>query len=192
MDLLKLPDGLTLSLEPGQRYWLVTGQEQQLQTRFDECATALHKLKPGSVAALEGSGGLLSNLRVWENLVLPAWYHQQPPLLELEQRFVAAFAQVGITGEQLEKTASALPASLDRERKRQLALVRAVVQQPAFLLTDQDWYGWIARSAPKVYRDLFDELASVAPVIVLGVGSPELARGLIEVLPMVTNEAVGY
>ncbi|WP_283149327.1 hypothetical protein [Silvimonas soli] len=191
MDLLKLSDGLALSLEPGQRYWLVTGQEQQLQTRFDECASALHKLKPGSAAALESSGGLLSNLRVWENLVLPAWYHQQPPLADLEQRFVAAFARLGIDGEQLEKTASALPASLDREHKRQLALVRAMVQQPAFLLTDQDWYGWIVRSAPGVYRELFDELADVAPVIVLGVGSPDLARGLVEVLPNVANEPAG-
>ncbi len=188
MALLKLSGGITQTLEPGQRYWLICGNEQQMQQRFDACAEALNPLAPGQIGALEGAGGLLSNLRVWENLVLPAWYHHHQSLTQLEVRFQEAFAQLGLEGKALAQLAAALPASLDRERKRQLVLVRAYMQEAKYLLADQEWFGWISQPAPRGCKDLFEGMALSVPLIVVGIGAPDTAWHLQEIVPMPQTE----
>ncbi|GGP24508.1 hypothetical protein [Silvimonas amylolytica] len=184
MVVLKLADGIEQALEPGQRYWLVCGHEQQMQQRFDACAEVLNALAPGAVGALEGAGGLLSNLRVWENMILPVWYHQPQSMAQLESRFEAVFGQLGLEGDALKRLAAALPPGLDRERKRQLVLVRAYVQQARFLLADQDWYDWITHAAPHACQEVFAHLAQSAPLVVVGVGAPALSMQLQEIIPM--------
>ncbi|MBB5190035.1 ABC-type lipoprotein export system ATPase subunit [Silvimonas terrae] len=188
MALLKLSGGIEQTLEPGQRYWLICGNEQQMQQRFDACAEVLNPLAPGQIGALEGTGGLLSNLRVWENLALPAWYHRQQSLAQLEVRFQEAFAQLGLEGKALTQLAAALPASLDRERKRQLVLVRAYMQEARYLLADQDWFGWISQSAPHACKDLFERMTLAVPLVVVGIGAPDPALHMQEILPLPQTE----
>ncbi|GGP18740.1 hypothetical protein [Silvimonas iriomotensis] len=184
MAVLKLADGIEQALEPGQGYWLVCGHEQQMQQRFDACAEWLNQIAPGAVGALEGAGGLLSNLRVWENMILPVWYHRSQSMAQLEARFVEVTGRLGLAGEALARLAAALPAGLDRERKRQLVLVRAYVQEAQFLLADQDWYDWINHAAPTACKDVFAGLAESVPLVVIGVGAPALSAQLQEIIPM--------
>ncbi len=52
------------------------------------------------------------------------------PLPELEVRFVAALLRLGISDSEVERIATALPVTLERDRKRMLMLVRAAILRP--------------------------------------------------------------
>ncbi len=64
-------------LEVGQRYWCAAPTRAEAETQLDLAAGLAQASYPGQVAVLESNGGLLSNLRVWENLILPAWYQKK-------------------------------------------------------------------------------------------------------------------
>ncbi|KPC55208.1 hypothetical protein [Amantichitinum ursilacus] len=174
-DLTLAPTG-PIRLEPGQRYWCAAPTRAEAETLLDLAAGLVQLNYPGRVAVLESNGGLLSNLRVWENLILPAWYQKIAPLPELEARFVTALQRLGIGDTEVERIATALPVTLERDRKRMLLLVRAAILRPGLMLLDQDMWGHCARSA--LLRPVLDELSANAAVLVIGQGAPEQAWGL--------------
>ncbi|GFO55645.1 hypothetical protein GMSM_26520 [Geomonas sp. Red276] len=77
------------------------------------------------VAVVQSSGGLVSNLKVWENLVLPLEYHSKLSSADIEERGAAALQEVGYTGRLME-----LPAHLSVYQKRQIGLARAILTDP--------------------------------------------------------------
>ena len=185
-----LPGAGEVQLQTGQRYWLAAPTLAEAESLLDICAGSMQLKWPGKVAVLESNGGLLSNLRVWENLVLPAWYERVAPLPELEARFVRALQRLGMQEGDIELVAAALPATLERDRKRMLCLVRAAILQPGLMLLDQDSYGYLSRSTLPPLRALFfDDLAPQAAVLVVGQGAPDVRWSLRDLtLPEVLHE----
>lgn len=172
---LTLPGAGAVQLQPGQRYWLAAPTLAESEVLLDICAGAAQTRFAGQVAVLESNGGLLSNLRVWENLVLPAWYQNIASLAQLEARFVAALNTLGLHDADIENVASALPATLERDRKRMLCVVRAAVLQPGLLLLDQDMFAYLSRSTLPGIKQLLGELSARAAVLVIGRGAPDAA-----------------
>lgn len=81
------------------------------------------------LAIIPESGGFLSNLSAWENLLLPLAYHENPGELELEKRGLAALAAVGFHGDP-----ELLPSRLTLFCHRQLAIARAILTGADLLL----------------------------------------------------------
>lgn len=81
------------------------------------------------VAVVQPAGGLVANLKVWENLVLPLEYHTALPQAEIEARGMAALRRVGYTGGLME-----LPAHLPLHEKRRIGLARAMLADPALII----------------------------------------------------------
>ncbi len=97
----------------------------------------------GLAAIVPADGGLIGNLKVWENLVLPAAYHgdSAPRYAELEERAASLFAQFGVAGESFEALCTTLPDHLDRFDKRLCAFVRAVLTEPRIMVYDSMFDG---------------------------------------------------
>ena len=81
------------------------------------------------VAVLFPGGGLISNLKVWENLVLPLEYHADCKAQQIEERGRAALSRVGYSGGLM-----ALPGHLSLYQRRQVGLARALLTEPRLLI----------------------------------------------------------
>lgn len=76
-----------------------------------------------------GSGGLVSNLKAWENLTLPLYYHQHLNHDDIETRGVAVLDRLGYTG-----TLMALPGHLTISQKKIIGVARAMLIAPDVIL----------------------------------------------------------
>jgi len=81
------------------------------------------------VGVVYPGGGLVSNLKVWENLVLPLEYHLSLSPQEVDTRGLAALARVGYAGGLME-----LPGHLSHYQKKQVGFARALIAEPAVMI----------------------------------------------------------
>ncbi|BCL75172.1 hypothetical protein JHS3_09080 [Jeongeupia sp. HS-3] len=155
------------------------GCEHELRTSSShKMVVALQKYLPGQVACLQEGGGFVNNLRVWENLILPAWYHESVSLPVLEIRVAAALNQLGVAREERLSLMAALPASLSRAQRRTLALVRTLVQSPAWLVVEVEWLAWLNGAADIHCKEAFAALLRQCPALLLGAGAMQHAESL--------------
>ena len=87
----------------------------------------------GTVAA---GGGLVSNLKAWENLVLPAQYHRRIPATKLEAAGIAALERVGYQGPRM-----ALPGLMNLLQRKQVGLARALLLDAELMVYESLLYG---------------------------------------------------
>jgi phospholipid/cholesterol/gamma-HCH transport system ATP-binding protein len=75
------------------------------------------------------SGGLVSNLTVWENLTLPLYYHQSLSHGEIKARGMAVLDRLGFTGKLMAATST-----LTAVQKKMIGFARAMITAPDFML----------------------------------------------------------
>ena len=82
------------------------------------------------------SGGLVSNLKVWENLTLPLAYHTPLGEDEIESRGRSVLARLGYTGGLME-----LPGHLTLFQKKLIGFGRAMLTDPLLMLYESPLQG---------------------------------------------------
>jgi len=82
------------------------------------------------------SGGLISNLKAWENLILPSWYHGTRPPADAEGEVLALFREAGFSEEQVQTLMRKRPDELTKYEKRLVAMIRAILMDPDVLIYD--------------------------------------------------------
>jgi predicted ABC-type transport system involved in lysophospholipase L1 biosynthesis ATPase subunit len=87
-------------------------------------------------AIVPESGGLISNLKAWENIMLPAAYHRQASVADIEPRVTALFRELYPRAGDLRSLMASLPDRLSPIERRLVGLVRAFVSQPRVLIYD--------------------------------------------------------
>ena len=86
-------------------------------------------------------GGLISNLKVWENLVMPACYHSGAMPEDLEAETLEIYKYLGrdaISSDYMTK----LPGPLPINEKKLIALVREMLMQPRLIIYDALFEGF--------------------------------------------------
>jgi ABC-type polar amino acid transport system ATPase subunit len=83
-----------------------------------------------------GNGGLISNLKVWENVTLPLWHFFRHDVVEAEQRVVHWLGALGMAQEAFAEFMAAPPSGLEPWQRKLAGLLRALVQQPQVLVVD--------------------------------------------------------
>lgn len=136
---IELPCGqgepVQLTLSPGQRYLIVTVNPAQKSRLLAQLPAP-----PGS-AVVTADGGLISNLRIMENLTLPASYHRQIHTDELESLLLRLLHETGLDNQAIRHLVTKLPAQLSRYEKRLVSFTRAALLQPQVLVYDALWDG---------------------------------------------------
>lgn len=159
---------------PG-RWWLHAPHGEATASRIDEVAATAQQIWPGRVAILDSAATLISNLRVWENLILPTWHRDRCRLADLEQRLAEVFDLAGIAQPQREKLTRPLPATLDRGERRLVVLLRSILIEPQCVIAeDEFWRDLAGHSHDAAHKALFSGLNKVSCVVVIG-PSPALA-----------------
>ena len=103
-------------------------------------------------AIVSADGGLIGNLKAWENLVLPAAYHGDgiSRYGELEQRAARVFGEFGVSGASFEALCATLPDHLGRFEQRLCAFVRAMLTEPRIMVYDSLFDGLTREETGKV------------------------------------------
>jgi phospholipid/cholesterol/gamma-HCH transport system ATP-binding protein len=73
-------------------------------------------------------GGFVSNLKVWENLLLPLWYHGDADAARREPEVLGLLERLGMEPDRVPVFLGALPGSLPARERRVLGVVRAMLQ----------------------------------------------------------------
>lgn len=94
-----------------------------------------------------GSGGLVSNLKAWENLTLPLYYHQLFNKDQIEELGLAVLARLGYTG-----GLTALPGHLTVSQKKQIGVARAMLMGPEVILYESPLLGLNQEEKKKFFR----------------------------------------
>lgn len=85
-------------------------------------------------------GGLISNLKVWENITLPIWYHTGKRPRDVEDRVIAIFGEMG-KDTSLAKFMGRLSGALPTHEKRLAGMVRAMLMEPDLIIYDSIFEG---------------------------------------------------
>jgi len=96
----------------------------------------LQKAKPGSIGWIPALGGLISNLKTWENVTLPLWYHGRRQTQTTEELVARWLSELKLDQNEWERF-MASPAARLRPVERKLAgLLRGLVLAPQLLVID--------------------------------------------------------
>ncbi|MBW2053962.1 MAG: ATP-binding cassette domain-containing protein [Deltaproteobacteria bacterium] len=88
------------------------------------------------VGTIIGNGGLISNLRVGENIILPTWYHGTLKPQEALNRVSLILAKLGFKDSEVSEYLARTPGSLPAHEKRVVSLVRAMLTEPELIIFD--------------------------------------------------------
>lgn len=137
-------DALRLALSPGQRYHIVTVNPAQRSALLAQLPA------PPASVVVTADGGLISNLRVMENMTLPACYHRRIQSDELEPLLLQLLRETGLDDQAMRLLVAKLPAQLSRYEKSLVGFVRAALQQPQVLVYDALWDGMTRHELKKI------------------------------------------
>lgn len=96
-------------------------------------------------------GGLISNLKAWENLLLPAAYHRGLDAAAAETRVMALWREADPNRTDLREAMGKLPDRLTAFERRLVALIRAMLPQPDLLVYDFLSAGLEAGAGARLY-----------------------------------------
>ena len=125
---------LIFELDRGYHYSVVVHSEED-KGRFLDLF-----LHPPETAVISPDGGLLNNIRVDENLLLPTSYHGL--LTESsEQQIVEMFGMCGLNEAETHELLSRLPSQLSLYQQRLVGFVRSALMNPWVMVYDSVWGG---------------------------------------------------
>jgi predicted ABC-type transport system involved in lysophospholipase L1 biosynthesis ATPase subunit len=147
---------LELVLNAGRRYRVIA-------PRPELKAELLRRLRAAApVAVVAPRGGLIGNLKLWENLVLPRLYREESRhesaahLGSLESRAEALFQALGVARERFVELCAMLPERLSEFERRLAAFVRGMLAEPEIMVYDGLFDGLTRPEAGRAAR--FDRL----------------------------------
>jgi ABC-type transporter Mla maintaining outer membrane lipid asymmetry ATPase subunit MlaF len=98
------------------------------------------------------SAGLVSNISVLENVVLPAVYHGRVARTQLAERVYREFHDCGVSRADAEVLCTKTVAELTPFERRLTALVRALMMRPSLLLMERLFEGLPTKAMQEVAR----------------------------------------
>lgn len=96
----------------------------------------LEATRPGMIGWIPGDGGLISNLKTWENITLPLWYHNKRQIQSTEEKVMRWLRALNIDNRAWEDLMSSPAARLTQEEHKLAGLLRGLVLAPQLLVVD--------------------------------------------------------
>ncbi len=138
-------------LKSGYSYCLIVRSDTQRKAVLDTLAAL------PNAAVVANNGGLISNLRVWENLALPVQYRNIQLGGKFEENVVNLLEKCGVRDEQsFTALMFKLPDQLSLYEKRLVGFVRAMLMMPEVMVYDSLHEGLSPREMEKTAR--FDRI----------------------------------
>lgn len=92
--------------------------------------------RAGRVGWVAANGGMISNLKIWENVTLPLWYHARREVIETERSVMHWLGMLGMERDAFADFMAAPPSGIEPWQRKLAGLLRALVQMPSVLVVD--------------------------------------------------------
>jgi len=89
---------------------------------------------PQNIGWIASHGGLINNLKIWENITLPLWYHGERKPDAVEKMAAHWLQMLGVEPSQWGDFMANTPARLSAEQRKVAGLLRGLVQAPSLLV----------------------------------------------------------
>ena len=120
---------------------------------------ALVMSKPGSIGWIPATGGLISNLKTWENITLPLWYHGNRQTIDTEKSVAHWLSEINFSEQEWEKfMASPVARLVDWERKL-AGLLRGLILAPQVLVIDAALFDEVDEKYTKAWIKALEKFA---------------------------------
>jgi ABC-type transport system involved in cytochrome c biogenesis ATPase subunit len=171
---------------PG-RYWLTIAEKEDADVVIDRLAEVANQIEPGSLGVLEVKPVLINNLRAWENLILPRWYHHSGALHEHDAILKNLLQALDVDEEKLVLMLSKLPGQLDVAQRRVVAFLRVVLQHAPVWVIEEEWLEWWqdARGRNPMLAKIMQHIAMPSSLLVI---STRAAQPTYQVVKMIVEE----
>jgi phospholipid/cholesterol/gamma-HCH transport system ATP-binding protein len=143
----------------------------------------LETSRPGSIGWVPAAGGLISNLKVWENITLPLWYHNNRQPVITEESVARWLSAVGMKEQNWEKFMASPVAQLNQYERKLAGLLRGLMQSPQLLVIDADLFDEVDKSKTASWisaLERFSQEADNRAVLVVANASTTLPWKIIE------------
>lgn len=104
------------------------------------------------VGVVPEHGGLINNLKAWENILLPAAYHHGRSAAQIERAVVGLLREGGVDEAGTHAMMGRLPAGLTIHEQRLAALIRAMLMEPELMVYDSLFSGLEAGAAGRMQK----------------------------------------
>ncbi len=115
---------------------LVVGEKVPAEGSILFCGKPLEAAAPGTIGWVSASGGLIGNLKIWENVTLPLWYHGQRMPVATEETVQHWLAALGSDTREWTDFMASMPTRLESWERKLAGLLRGLVQAPSLLVID--------------------------------------------------------
>lgn len=119
---------------------------------------ALDEAPPGSIGWVPENGGLVSNLKIWENVTLPLWYHGKRRIADTESRLAHWLAALGLEGEAAERFMASPAGYLDKIGLKRAGLLRGLLLAPRVLVVDAALFDGVPQETKAAWAAALDAL----------------------------------
>lgn len=141
---------------------LAAGERAAEAGRITLHGLALADAPAGSIAWLPENGGLISNLKAWENATLPLWYHQ-PDRPEVDEGQVRRWlAQMGVNDEGMADLMASPVGRLRTVERKMIGLLRCLLQAPQLIVLDAALFNGVAQERRQAWLGLLESFAAAA------------------------------
>ncbi|HEY8102102.1 MAG TPA: hypothetical protein VIF82_15270 [Burkholderiaceae bacterium] len=138
------PNAFEFALGSGMRFGI-------LGATFAQVAILLEQLPSAPATAyVQSKGGLISNLRIGENVILAATYHSGLLPERFETKIVSILSELGYNMAAARALIAKLPADLSLFERRLVSFMRAAILEPAVIVYDSLWADLSAREFEQV------------------------------------------
>jgi ABC-type multidrug transport system ATPase subunit len=120
----------------------------------------LQESRLGRLGWVAANGGLISNLKVWENVTLPLWYHSKRDPSETEKSVEHWLTMLGLEPSTFATFMAAAPFGIEPWQRKLAGLLRGLVQMPRVLVVDAGVFEDINAVLAKNWISTLDVFAS--------------------------------
>lgn len=107
--------------------------------------------KPGIIGWVPATGGLISNLKTWENVTLPLWYHSMIQNAATKQTVTRWLLELQFDQQEWGKFMASPIARLSQWERKMAGLLRCLVLAPKLLIVDAGLFDEVDAASVKVW-----------------------------------------
>lgn len=122
----------------------------------------LAQATPGSIGWVAAHGGLISNLKIWENVTLPLWYHGKRTPDVVENVAAQWLLALGLEQTSWADFMANSPASLSIEQRKIAGLLRGLVQAPPLLVIEAGLWSDVAFATQQHWNAALEQYVHAA------------------------------
>ncbi|MDD5328666.1 MAG: hypothetical protein PHX38_01570 [Sulfuricella sp.] len=119
----------------------------------------LEQSEPGRIGWIPAHGGLISNLKTWENVTLPLWFHGKRLPSGTDAALARWLTALGLDNQAWADFMARPPAQLKPLERKLAGLLRGLVQAPSLLVVDAGLFDGVDETTVRSWTAALEEFA---------------------------------